>query len=74
MWRKLDNEELRNLYRTPDIIRVIISRRLRWADHIAIMEEGSSAFDILTSELTGKKPLRSLGVDGRTVLEWILKK
>ena len=43
-WRGLHNEELHSLYRSPNIIRVIKSRRLRWAGHVARMEEGRSAF------------------------------
>jgi hypothetical protein len=47
-WRRLHNEELHSLYRSPNIVRVINSRRLRWAGHVAKMEEGKSAFNILT--------------------------
>jgi hypothetical protein len=36
-WRKLRNEELHNLYRSPIIIRIIRSRRMRWAKHVAGM-------------------------------------
>ena len=43
--------------RSPNIIRVIKSRRLRWAGHVARMEEGRSAFKILTGKPTGKRPL-----------------
>ena len=56
-WRRLHNEELHSLYRSPNIVRVIKSRRLRWAGHVARMEEGRSAFKILTGKPTGKKPL-----------------
>ena len=52
----------------------IKSRRLRWAGHVARMEEGRSAFKILTGKPTGKGPLGDLGVDGRTILEWTLKR
>jgi hypothetical protein len=38
-WRKLHNEELRNLYSSPNIIRMIKSRRMRWAGHVARMRE-----------------------------------
>ena len=48
-----------SLYRSPNIIRVIKSRRLRWAGHVARMEEGGSAFKILTGKPTGKRPLGS---------------
>ena len=57
-WRRLHNEELHILYRSPNIVRVIKSRRLRWAGHVARMEEGRSAFKILTGQPTGKRPLR----------------
>ena len=43
-WRRLHNEELHGLYRFPNIARVIKSRRLRWAGHVARMEKGRSAF------------------------------
>ena len=45
-WRRLHNEELHSLYRSPNIVRVIKSRRLRWARDVARMEEGRSAFKI----------------------------
>ena len=56
------------------IVRVIKSRRLRWAGHVARMEEGRSDFKILTGKPTGKRPLGGPGVDGRTVLKCTLKK
>ena len=54
---KAHSEELHSLYSSPNIIRVIKSRRLRWAGHIARMEEGRSGFKILTGKPTGKEPL-----------------
>ena len=56
-WRRFHNEELHNLYRSPNIVRVIKSRRLRWAGHVARMEESRSAFKMLTGKPTGKRPL-----------------
>ena len=53
----LHNEEIHSLYRSPNIVRVIKSRRLSWAGHVARMEEGRSAFKMLTSKRTGKRPL-----------------
>ena len=50
------------MYRSPNIVRVITSRRLRWAGHVARMEEGRHAFKILTGRPTGK---RLLGVPWR---------
>ena len=51
------NGELHSLYRSPNIVRVIKSTRLRWAGYVARMEEGRSAFKILTGKPTGKRPL-----------------
>ena len=56
-WRRIHSEELHSLYRSANIVRVIKFRRLRWADHIARMEEGKSAFKNLTGESKGKRPL-----------------
>ena len=56
-WRRLHNEELHSLYCSPNIVRVFKSRRLGWAGHVARMEEGRSAFRILTGKPTGKRPL-----------------
>ena len=52
-WRRLHNEELHSLYHSPNIVRVIKSRRLRWAGYVARMGEGRSAFKILTGNSTG---------------------
>ena len=56
-WRRLHNEELHSLHLSPNIVRVIKSRRLRWAGHVATIEEVRSAFTILTNKPTGKRPL-----------------
>ena len=55
--RRLHNEELHSLCRSPNIVRVIKSRRLRWAGHVARMEESRSAFKILIGKSAGKRPL-----------------
>ena len=62
------------MYRSPNTVRVIKSRRLRWAGHLARMEEGRSAFKILTGKPTGKRPLGRPRLDGRTISEWTLKR
>ena len=56
-WRRLHNEELHSLYRSPNIVRVNKSRRLRWAGHVSRMEKGKSAFKILTHKPTEKRTL-----------------
>ena len=56
-WRKLHNEELNDLYSSPSILRVIKSRRLRWAGHVARMEEGKSVHKVLVGKPDGKRPL-----------------
>ena len=53
----MGSEELPSLYRSPNIVRVIKARRLRWAGHVARMEESRSAFKILTGKPTGKRLL-----------------
>ena len=50
-------EELHSFYRSPNIVRVIKSRRLRWSGNVVRIEEGRSAFKILTGKPTGKRPL-----------------
>jgi hypothetical protein len=56
-WRRLLNEELHSLYRSPNIVRVMKYSSLRWSGHVVRMEEGSSAFKFLTGKPTGKRPL-----------------
>ena len=53
-WIRLHNEELHSLYRSPNRVRVIKSRRLRWAGRVVKMEEGKSAFKMLTGKTSGK--------------------
>ena len=53
-WRRLHNEELHSLYRSPNIVRVIKSRRLRWAGHVARIEESMVPSKILTGKFTRK--------------------
>ena len=51
------------VFHSPYIVRVIKSRRLRWAGHVARMEEDRSAFKILTGKPTGKRPLGKIKVN-----------
>ena len=63
-WRRLHNEELNDLYSSPVIVRVIKSRRMRWAGHVARMGEGGSVYRVLVGKPEGKSPL------GRPKLSW----
>jgi hypothetical protein len=74
-WRKLHNEEFRNLYSSPNIIRMIKSRRMRWAGRVARMGETRNAYRILVGKPEGRRPrrrwvdniktyLRDIGWDG----------
>jgi hypothetical protein len=56
-WRKLHSGELHNLYSSPDIIRQIKSRRMRWAGHVACMGEGRNVYRVLVGKPEGKKTL-----------------
>jgi hypothetical protein len=56
-WRELHNEELHNLCSSPDIIRMIKSRRMRWAGHVARRGEKRNAYRILVGKPVGKRPL-----------------
>jgi len=56
-WRKLLHEELNNLYSSPNIIRVIKSRRMRWVGHVARMGKRRGVYRVLAGKLEGKRPL-----------------
>jgi hypothetical protein len=64
-WRKLHNEELHKLYSSPNIIRMINSRRMRWAGYVARNGEKMNAYRILVVMLEGKRPL------GRPRRRWV---
>jgi hypothetical protein len=55
--RRLYNEELHYFYASPNIIRVIKSRRIRWARHVARMGDVRNSYKILIGKSEGKKPL-----------------
>jgi hypothetical protein len=78
-WRKLHNDELHDLCSSPYIVRVIKSRRVRWAGHVARMGEGRGFYRVLVGSPEGKRPLgrprrkwednikmdlRDIGIDG----------
>jgi hypothetical protein len=84
-WRKLHNDELHSVYSSPNIFRVIKSRRMRWAGHVARMGEGKGVHSVLVGRPEGKRTLgrhrrrweddikmdlREIGIDGAN---WILQ-
>jgi hypothetical protein len=56
-WRKLRNEELHNLHSSPNIIRMIKLRRMRWPGHVARLRETRNAYRIFVGKPEGKRPL-----------------
>jgi hypothetical protein len=66
--RKLHNNELHNLYSSPNIVRVNEARRLRWAGHLARMGEGRGVYRVLVGRSEGRRPLGDLGIGGRITL------
>ena len=73
-WRRLHNEELNGLYSSPNIVRVIKSRRMRWAGHVARMGEERGAYRILVGRSEGKRPLGRSRLDGWIILGWICRR
>jgi hypothetical protein len=68
-WRRMHNEELHNLYISQNIIRIIISKQMRWAGHVAHNEQKHSS-----ENLKGRYHAEYPDVDGKIILEWILGK
>ena len=64
-WRRLHNEELNDLYSSPNIVRMIKSRRIRWAGHVACMGEERVVYRVLVGKPEGKRPL------GRPRCSWV---
>jgi len=82
-WRILHKDELHSLYSSPNFVRVITSRRIRWAEHVAHMGEERDVYRVLVGKPVGKRPLgrlrhrwednikmdlREIGIDG---VNWI---
>jgi len=64
-WRRLHNEELNGLYSSSNIVRVIISRRMRWTWHVARMGEERGVYRVLVGKPEGRRPL------GRPRRRWV---
>jgi hypothetical protein len=67
-WRRLHNKELNDLYSSPNIVRVIKSRRMRWAGHVAPMGEETGLYRVLVGKSEGKRPM------GRPRRRWISRR
>jgi hypothetical protein len=73
-WRKMHSGELHNLYSSPDIVRQIKSRGMRWAGHVARMGEGRNVYRVLVGKPKERVHSEDRGVDGRMGLGWILRR
>ena len=72
--RKLHNEELYDLYSSPNIIQVGRSRRMRWVGHVARMGRGEAYAGFWWGKMREGDHLEDPGVDGRIILRWIFTK
>jgi hypothetical protein len=73
-WRRLHNQELHDLYSSPTILRVIKSRRMRWAGHVARMGEERGMYRFWWGNLRERDHWGDPGVDGRIILRRIFRK
>ena len=73
-WRKLYKEELNDLYSSPNIVRVIKSRRMRWAGHVACMGERRGIYRFLVGKPAGKRPLERPRHRWEGNIRWIFRK
>ena len=73
-WRKLHDEELSDLYSLPNIVRVVKSRRMRWAGHVARVGRGEVCTGFWWGNLRKRYRWGDPDVDGRIILRWIFRK
>ena len=73
-WRRLHNEELNDLYCSPNIVRVIKWRRMRWAGHVALMGEERGPYRVLVGKPEGKRQLGRPRHNGWIILGWISRR
>ena len=73
-WRKLHNEELNDLYCSPNIFRVIKSRIMRWAGHLALMGEWRGVYRVLVGKPEGKRTLGRPRRRWEDNIRWIFRK
>ena len=73
-WRRLHNKKLNDLYSSPNIVRVIKSRRMRWAGHVACMGEEGGRIGSWWGNWRERDHCGDLGVDGWIILGWISRR
>jgi len=73
-WRRLHNEEINDLYSSPDIVRLIKSRRMKWMGHVAYMGERRGVYRLLLGKPEGKRPLGRPRHRWEIILRWVFRK
>jgi hypothetical protein len=73
-WRKLHKDLLSDLYSLPNIVLVVKSRKIKWAEHMARMAEGSGVHRVLVGKPEGKRPLGRPRLRWEDKIEWIFRK
>ena len=73
-WRKLHYEEISDLYSSPNVVRVIKSRRMRWVGHVCVWGRGEAYIGFWLGNLKERDHLGDTGVDRRIILRWVFRK